>query len=384
MDGFKSNRQAFAFPRKRQAHVRGFTLVELMIATVIGCIVVAAALTLYAHGRAVYRVNERIARLQEKGRFALSVIEPDIELAGYYGFTNQPRVVRLVRGAAPAVTVAVASALRQYAALAGDAPPAPAAGLPANAHVCGVNFAVDVMTPVQGSNGVFALGPGRATRCNAYQGRAQVGADTLTLRRVETQANDAEPGRIQMYAARLLSQSAQLLFADGTAPGAVDTDHEIHDFVVRAYYVARDSVAQRNFPALRVKSLTRSGAGVSFDEDEVMPGVEDLQVQFGIDTGDRDNDGIPDGSVASDSDGASDASGQATRYVNPDFVDLPHVQVVAVRVWLRIRADELEVGFDDSQTYRYADVMYTPAGAERRFRRVLMSRTVAVRNARRT
>jgi hypothetical protein len=293
-------------------------------------------------------------------------------------------VVRLVRGAAPAVTVAAANALRQYPALAGEAPPAPAAGLPANAHVCGTNFAVDVMTPVQGSNDVFALGPNRAAGCTAYQGRAQVGADTLTLRRVATQTSGAEAGRIQIYAARLLSQSAQLLFADGVAPGTVDADHEIHDFVVRSYYIARDSVAQRNFPALRVKSLTRSGAGVSFDEDEVMPGVEDLQVQFGIDTGDRDNDGALDGAVAPGSDAVPDAFGQATRYVNPDFVDLPHVQVVAVRVWLRIRADEPEVGFDDAQTYRYADVVYTPAGAERRFRRVLMSRTVAVRNARRT
>src|SRR5262245_50038592 len=67
----------------------GFTFVELMIALAIGGIVVAAALALYAHGRSIYRANERIARLQEQGRFALSVIEPDIELAGYYGFTNQ-------------------------------------------------------------------------------------------------------------------------------------------------------------------------------------------------------------------------------------------------------------------------------------------------------
>jgi hypothetical protein len=102
---------------------------------------------------------------------------------------------------------------------------------------------------------------------------------------------------------------------------------------------------------------------VSFDEDEVMPGVEDLQVQFGI---------------------AAAAGESATRYVNPDFADLPSVRVVAVRVWLRLRADEPEVGFDDAQTYQYADVEYTPAGAERRFRRVLMSRTVSVRNARRT
>ena len=29
-----------------------------------------------------------MARMQEKGRYAFSIIEPDIQLAGYYGFTN--------------------------------------------------------------------------------------------------------------------------------------------------------------------------------------------------------------------------------------------------------------------------------------------------------
>src|SRR5262245_46927343 len=73
--------------RFRNGCVAGFTLVELMIALVIGSVVVVSALALYSHGRSAYRVNERVARLQEQGRYALSVIEPDIELAGYYGFT---------------------------------------------------------------------------------------------------------------------------------------------------------------------------------------------------------------------------------------------------------------------------------------------------------
>jgi hypothetical protein len=151
------------------------------------------------------------------------------------------------------------------------------------------------------------------------------------------------------------------MFTDGNAPGALDANHRIHDFVVRAYYVARDSVAQSNFPALRVKTLTRSGPGVVFDDDEVMPGIEDLQVQFGIDVR---------------------GSGRATQYVNPDYADLPRLQVVAVRIWLRIRSDEPEIDLDDVKAYRYANVTYTPSGAERRFRRVLMSRTVTLRNAR--
>jgi type IV pilus assembly protein PilW len=342
-----------------RAGSEGFTLIEVLIAMAITVTVVAGVLGMYAQLRDTYRVNERVARIQEQGRVALATIESDIELAGYYGFTNSAEAVRFVRGASPHATLATASRMRQFALRPGEPEPAPIAVLPAGAHGCGVNFAVDVMLPVQGSTGRPAFG--RGATCGAYRGRAQPRADGLTLRRVETEASAPEMGRIQVYASRLASRTNQLMFADGRAPGVIDIDHRVYNVVVRSYYVARDSVGQNGFPALRVKSLTRSGTAALFDDDEVMTGVEDLQVQFAVD---------------------AEATGRATRYVNPDFADLSRLQVVAVRVWLRIRADEPEVGFDDAQTYCYGDVAYTPAGAERRFRRVLMSRTVALRNAR--
>jgi type IV pilus assembly protein PilW len=344
---------------RRRVSICGLTLIELVVAMAIACTIIAGVLGLYAQTSGTYRVNERIARLQEQGRFALSVMEPDVELAGYYGFTNVPEAVRLVRGASPDTTIATAAQLRQFAVRAGDAPPPAVTTLPSGAHTCGVNFAVDVMLPVQGSNDAFLLG--RNATCKAYQSRPREGSDTLTLRRVATEASVPEAGRIQIYASRLTSRTHHLMFTDGNAPGAIDADHRVRDLLVRTYYVARDSVGQSNFPALRVKALTKSGAGVAFDDEEVMPGIEDLQVQFGVD---------------------ARATGSATRYVNPDFEELPSLQVVSVRIWVRVRADEPETGFDDARTYRYANVEYTPTGAERRFRRVLMSRTVTLRNAR--
>ncbi len=338
----------------------GFTLVELLIALVIGSLVVITALHAYARGREIYSVNERIARLQEQGRVALSVIEPDVEMAGFYGFTHSADVVQLVRGGADTD----ASELRQFPVIAGGAMPAAVAGLPAGAHACGVNFALDVSMPVQGSNNVFALGR-NSTGCEPYQRRAQPGADTLTLRRVTTQPASAEANRLQVYASRDASRTKTVLFVSGAAPGALDEDHRVHDFIVRSYYVAADSVGQRNYPALRVKALTRAGSSLSFDEDEVMAGIEDFQVQFGV--------------AAS-----GESNGQATKYVNPDFGDLPWVQVVSVRIWLRVRADVPEPSLIDVRTYQYADVTYTPAGEDRHYRRVLISKTLTRRNARTT
>jgi type IV pilus assembly protein PilW len=342
---------------------RGFSLVELLVAMAIGVITVIAALQMLATSRDAYRVNERVARLQEQARTAFATIEPDIELAGFYGFTQAAETIRLVRGGDAGAVVASALALRQFPLRAGGPFPAAVGGLPPGAHSCGVNFAVDVSMPVQGSNNAFAMGRPPVPGCDAYQGRPQIGADTLTTRRVSTQTSIAEANRLQLFASRDTSRSAQFMFADGNAPGPIDDDHQVHDLVVRTYYVARDSVGRRGVPALRVKSLTRSGGAIVFDEDEVMTGVEDLQVQFGV---------SPDG------------SGRVSHYVDPGSPGLPAAQIVSVRVWLRVRADEAEPAFVDTRTYRYADVEFTPAGAERNVRRALMSRTITLRNARPT
>lgn len=291
-------------------YARGITLVELMIAMAIGVGLIAAAVSLYAKGRSAYRVNESVARIQEQARFALAVIEPDIEMAGHYGFTNDPGTLLLPE-------------------------------IPSSLEACGP---LDVATPVQGANGAFAF------PCAAYQSGAVVGADTLTLRRVDTRDARPEANRLQVYATRFTALTSQRLFVDGAAPGVTDANHRVHNLMVRTYYIARDSVGRRGFPALRVKSLARGG----FDEDEVMSGVEDLQVQFGV---------------------------GGARYVDPEDADSP---VVAVRVWFRVRSDEPDASFIDNRTYRYADVTYRPSGAERHFRRAVISRTIAVRNARRT
>jgi type IV pilus assembly protein PilW len=340
---------------------RGFSLIELMVAMAIGVVTVVAALQMLATSREAYRVNERVARLQEQARTAFAVIEPDIELAGFYGFTQSAETVRLIRGGDRNAVAASAAALRQFPLLPGGALPVAVSGLPPGAHACGVNFGIDVSMPVQGSNNTFALGRSPTSSCNAYQGRAQAGADTLTARRVATQRAVAEANRLQIYAVRDTSLSAQFMFTDGNAPGPSDDDHQVHDLVVRTYYVARDSVGRRDAPALRVKSLTRSGTGLIFNDEEVMTGVEDLQVQFGV---------------------SADRSGRVSHYVDPGSPELPAVQVVSVRVWLRVRADESEPSFIDTQTYAYADVEFTPSGTERHFRRVLMSRTITLRNAR--
>jgi hypothetical protein len=258
----------------------------------------------------------------------------------------------------------------------------PAPGLAGGAQACGTNFAVDVLVPVQGSNDAFELGPDATAACAPFGAGAVDGSDTLTLRRASTRPADLQAGRLQIFASRLTSQKSQQMFVDGVAPGPLDDDHRVHDLLVRSFYVARDSEDRPGFPSLRFKALASDAGGPAFVDSEIMTGIEDLQVQFGIDTGDYDNDGVIDPAADLNDDGIPESDGRATRYVNPDFPGLDRLQVVSVRLWLRVRGDQPEPGIDDRRTYRYADVEYTPAGEERRFRRMLLTRTIMLRNSR--
>jgi hypothetical protein len=92
-------------------------------------------------------------------------------------------------------------------------------------------------------------------------------------------------------------------------------------------------------------------------------------VQFGVDPGgpDTDGDGFPDF-----------YTGVPTRYVNPDDPILDTALVVTARIWLLVRAEQREVGFTDNNTYDFGTVVGYRPGDD--FRRLLVSRTIQVRN----
>lgn len=344
---------------------QGLSLIELLVALAIGSVLIVGAVYVYSQSRTTYAVNDIVARLQEDARYAMSVIEPDVQLAGYYGFTNSPDDFKYITGGS---TASVVTSSRMQAA------DTAVAGLQAGFHDCGNNFAINVVATVEGSNDSYALG------CVAQGGGAVATADTLTIRRASRDNfAAATDGRLQLLVTRL-SPTNQYIISDGALPTtpALEADTvQVRNLVVRSFYVAQNSEApdRAGLPALRVKTLVDSG----FDDQQVMPGVEDLQVQFGIDTGDYNNDGAIDAGLDVDNNGIPDAPrGIATRYVDPDALPVGF-QVVAVRIWLLMRSSQFEAGFVDGRTYDYAGKSVTPNDG---WRRMLVSRTIQLRNSR--
>jgi type IV pilus assembly protein PilW len=69
-------------PFQKKAAQRGFTLVELMIALMLGLLVVGAAGSLFLSNRRVYGTTESINRIQENQRSAFEMLARDIREAG--------------------------------------------------------------------------------------------------------------------------------------------------------------------------------------------------------------------------------------------------------------------------------------------------------------
>jgi type IV pilus assembly protein PilW len=312
-----------AAARSRQA---GLSLIELMVALTIGSLLIAGTVFVYIQSRNSYGVNETVARLQETARYALSVIEPDVRMSSYWGLVNDPELIN--------------NRARQFDATAAIAP-----GAAANA--CGNNFAVDLYTTVEGSDNSYTLA------CAAGpSGAASPTSDTLTIRRATATATAAAAGILKVYSTRSVGQ----IFNAAAAPGPLAPMGRVNDLIVNAYYVSRDSDESAGLPSLRRKALIN---GPAFQDQEVISGVEDMQVQLGID---------PTG-----------LGSTATQYVNPDDPIPATAQVVSVRIWVLVRANDPEVGFIDNRVYSYGNRLnYAPNDG---FRRVLFSRTVQVRNS---
>lgn len=89
-------------PLSRQS---GLTLIELMIAALLGLLLMAALGYLYVGNRQAFRTQESVARLQENGRYAMEVLAQDLRMAGYIGCNSVSEVALTMTAPLPALTV---------------------------------------------------------------------------------------------------------------------------------------------------------------------------------------------------------------------------------------------------------------------------------------
>ncbi len=68
-----------------KVHQTGLTLIEIMIALLIGAFILGGVMQIFLNSRQTYRMQDNLSRLQENGRFAMEFLAKDIRMAGYWG-----------------------------------------------------------------------------------------------------------------------------------------------------------------------------------------------------------------------------------------------------------------------------------------------------------
>ncbi len=322
----------------------GLTLVELMVALAIGSFLMIGAVQIYNQSRQAFVVNESIARVQETAQFAMDTIEADLRMASNWGRNSRGLAV-------------------EGRSMVGDANPN---GLTIPAPTCGDDWAFDLARPIDGSDNAYNL-------ICAASGGAQAGSDVVTVRRASVQPVPLEVGRLQVQSTRIQGE----LFELGAVPAAFlpVTNHPVtgapssatHNLLVNSYYVSPTSALIPGVPTLRRKTLTVRNGAPFIEDQEVAPGVENIQLQLGIDI-DEDN--------------------TVDRYVNPgdDVYNpaaagyIPGARVMTARIWLLVRGVTTEFGLQDARNYQLGN--FNVGQVNDSFRRLQVSKTILLRNAR--
>lgn len=319
---------------RSKRHQSGLTMVEILVSLAIGSFLMIGAMQIYNQSRQAFVINESIARVQETAQFAMETVEADLRMASNWGMHSRGSSIegRSLQGNANPTALAVPAA-------------------------CGALWALDLGRPVAGVNNAYNLA------C-AAQGGVQANSDVITTRRATVAPMPPAAGRLQIQSTRIQGE----LFDDGIVPPLFDpAASQTHNLLVNSYYVAADSALIPGVPTLRRKSLQTAGGAPTVVDQEVAPGVENLQIQFGVDV---------------------NADNTIDRYVNPDdqIIDpaavgfIPGARVITARIWLVVRGVTVETGIQDNRNYQPGDVNLGTYNDN--FRRMQVSKTILLRNAR--
>ncbi len=332
----------------------GFSLIELMLAMLIGLIIMGGVMQMYVSTRDTQRSSDDQLALLADARFAMETIAYDLRHTGLLGRHNNVRVVACQEDGGAESNVCPAGAT-----------------MPLATADCVDGEYINLRRPLFAAND---NNPYAAT-CAAQSYKA--GTDVLSVRYADTNMlDDAVLGAGVAYLRT--ARTVGMLFIGPTFPASPydeladkvnpdEREYSNHLLVSRDYYVSDyTDVVGDGLPSLRRGDLA---AGPLVESEVLLTGVEDFQLEFGVDV-------AVDGAVGNGL--AKDA--QVDSYVNASNVtDWSNGEVIAVRVWLLMRSErEDRDNIGGSQTFTIAGA--APVTFTDGYRRYLVTSVVKLRN----
>jgi type IV pilus assembly protein PilW len=295
----------------------GLSMIELIIAMALGLFLLFALIEILINGKQSFSSANNLSRLQENGRIATDLIVSDMKRAGYVGGnSNVPNISGTTAPVLPTV----------------NCPPA------------NDSWGRMIEQPVFGKDDTRA-GYGCVPAASYLRG------DILIVRHaapwVETGALVA--GRLYLRSS-LFSGRTFIGSAEAQAQNDVpETPNSVRELQAHGYFVGPSgrTCNGADVPSLFRVSLDATGLPVV---NELLPGIENFQVQYGVNN----------------------------QYVNADDIALANwPDVATIRIWLLVRAECAETGYSDDRTIVMGDDNYV---VDDSYRRQLYSSVVMIRN----
>lgn len=338
---------------KKYKHSQGFTLVEILVAMVIGLLVLSGAFALHSGTRSAQKMNEAQMDMAADARFAIEMITSDLRHAGMWGGTNKDELIQCKSSDSDCTASAASENLPSVVT---------------NDCITGTNswggslWAYDLSRPVFATDGQTAANPYGSTCLSGENFLA--GTDMLEIKYADSNAPPTGLLANQAYIRSNFENGKVFIGVTQPVIDRRDVDPDTLNHVLHAYtyYISSNTDGNDGIPSLRRASLVR---GPVVQNQMLISGVVDLQVQLGEDI-----------------DGLQDATGNLTidRYVNPENV-INWSQVYAVKVWLLMRSDKQQItkGVNTSKTFELAGATVTKDGTDG-YRYFMVSSIINLRN----
>lgn len=343
----------------------GLSLVELMIAMVLGAVLMAGVLQVFITSKQTFNLTEEMGWIQENARYAVGFVAEDVRMAGYYGCASRASTTaNVLKDSSNSWVTDFGKGIYGYD---GDSATFPTATFPrpVTATLPSGLPKTDVFTIHKADldNSFQVTGHNANSAVIDIQGTHDFPAGTILIvsdchhsaifQTTGNQSNKANHNTGNSVSPGNCTKGLGLpvvCTANGTGY-TYKSDAFLMRALGHAYYI---NTASNGVPALFRESL--NSGGVATTKEELIQGVENMQVTYGLDS---DGDNIPNRYVAASSVAAADWE----------------QKIVSIRVTMLLRS--LTELAKDSQPFNYLGTSYTPTD---KYVRRVFSTTIKLRN----
>lgn len=323
-------------PKHMRHKQSGFSVVELMVAMMLSMTLGVAVVSVFINNSHSFSQDENVSRMSDEARFALREVAFDISMAGNYGELHVPAIVTpdaaLSIGVDCGPSGQVNWMYRTVEAVSGETHSIAAIDNATNAQVI-------------------------AAHSCFVAGELLEGTDVVSIKRVA----GAEAGALRAGGVYLRTNGTVGLLFRAPAPAApsvvVGVPRADLEYRPSIYFIRQFA----NTPGDGIPTLCRKvlrGAGPSMTTECLATGIEDLQIEYGIDT---TEDGHPN-----------------MYSTNPTLTDIQ--SVVSARIFLLARTTDIDTRYTNDKTYSISNAPdYVPADS---FHRRVFSTNVSIQNIR--